>query len=352
MLNVLKLGKEYTKSQLAEELGVQEILENFGGIAETKNFVLLFITMDKTHDAELPMRLEDMPRLDRYNHNYPYLDVFDMEQRTFNWDSPVGMNIESPIIQQFVKKKKSWFLFVRKYYQRWANDNNPNLNFFYCGEIEYHSHKKGTAYPVHIISTLKEVLDNPASGLKQIYNWRPKNYKIRLDEFRKLENLKMNLCEKFSSQQEGNRLEFKETFFGNKERGENDTIKDNCLKTICGFLNRSGGNLIIGVRDEEEHGIHNITGVEFDVNYISDNDYLDRLQNSIRFALDDGGIINQHIKVELSKCKNGKQICVIEVQQLPNSHHSELYGDIYVRQNATTPKLSRKKHVEWLKNRK
>ena len=106
------------------------------------------------------------------------------------------------------------------------------------------------------------------------------------------------------------------------------------------------------MRDEEKDGMHNITGVEFDANHTSDNDYLDRLQSSIRSALDDGEIINQHIKVELSKCKNGKKICVIEVKQLPNNHHSELYGDIYVRQNATTPKLSKRKHAEWLKNRK
>lgn len=310
------------------------------------------MTMDKTFDAELPKPLDKMTRQERYNHNFPYLDVFDMEENTFNWDSPENMNISSPMIKNFVEKKTPWYLFVRMYHQRWDNDNNPNKYFFYIGEIEYLSHRKGTEFPVHIISNIVEQINKPIRELKDIYEWRPKNYKIRLQEFKNLEDSMINKCSQLASQQEGNRLEFKETFFGNKQKGSKDEIKYSCLKTICGFLNRSGGSLVIGIRDEEENGIHKITGIDFDVNYENDNDYIDRLQASIRSNLDDGGIINQHIKIKIHKSNKNIKICEIIVNALPYRHYSELNGEIYVRQNATTPKISTKKRKEWINNRK
>ena len=74
MLKKLTLGREYEKTMIAKELEIPEILDNYGGIAETKKFTLLFITMDKTFDAELPKPLNEMTRLERYNHNFPYLE--------------------------------------------------------------------------------------------------------------------------------------------------------------------------------------------------------------------------------------------------------------------------------------
>ena len=351
MLNKLTLGREYQKTEIAKELEIPEILDNYGGIAETKKFTLLFITMDKTFDAELPKPLNEMTRLERYNHNFPYLDIFDMEENTFNWDSPENMNISSPMIKKFTEKSSPWYLFVRMYHQRWDNDNNPNKHFFYLGKIDYQTIRKGTEFPVHIISNILEPIHNPTKELKSIFEWKPKNYHIRLQEFKNLEEMTINKCNHLASQQEGNRLEFKETFFGNREKGAKDEIKYSCLKTICGFLNRSGGSLVIGVRDEEDQGIHNITGIDFDINYDNDNDYMDRLQASIRATLDDGGIINQHIKIKIHKSNKNIKICEIIVKKLPSKHHSTLNGEIYVRQNATTPKISKNKHKEWIDDR-
>ena len=115
------------------------------------------------------------------------------------------------------------------------------------------------------------------------------------------------------------------------------------LKTIVGFLNTKGGNLVIGVSDN-----HEIIGL--------DKDKFKNIDEWQRFFKDkvnakiQGSYLETFIHPRLIKIKN-KDIAIIECQKLTNDKTAYLDDKVYIRQTASTKELTTKETVEWIKNR-
>ena len=138
------------------------------------------------------------------------------------------------------------------------------------------------------------------------------------------------------------KVEFKETLSKNT-RSDNPNKRDknlhnSVLKNIVGFLNKSGGQLFIGVADDGE-----IKGIESDF-YKSDDDY----------KLTLGNLVNKHIGAKESKyiefnihTIHDKKVCVITCKG--SSQPVYLDGDFYIRVDPACIKLSSKEANEYIK---
>ena len=132
--------------------------------------------------------------------------------------------------------------------------------------------------------------------------------------------------------------EFKQTMRRNIRTSRNDKeIEKSVLKTIAGFLNSSGGHLIIGVTDD---------GVT--VGLIQDGfDSIDKFQlhfNNIQRQLSSGH--NGHIVVHTPEI-NGKQIFVVECDKA----NMEVYlnEEFYIRRGPSTVKLPVPEAVDYIR---
>lgn len=115
------------------------------------------------------------------------------------------------------------------------------------------------------------------------------------------------------------------------------------LKTIAGFLNTKGGNLIIGVSDN-----HEIVGL--------DKDKFKNLDEWQRFFKDKvnskipGSFLETFIHPRLIK-KDNKDIAIIECEKLDYDKTAYLDDKVFIRQTASTKELTSKEAIEWIKNR-
>lgn len=102
---------------------------------------------------------------------------------------------------------------------------------------------------------------------------------------------------------ESSHLEFKSTLRWDLRAGKtNQAVERASLKTLCAFLNATGGTLIIGVRDDGS-----IEGIESD-RLLNDDRFLLHLWTLIRTCL--GRDVSPYIQTSLEKI-NEKTICVI-----------------------------------------
>ena len=135
------------------------------------------------------------------------------------------------------------------------------------------------------------------------------------------------------------KVEFKETLSKNLHtNGKDKNLQISVLKNIVGFLNKSGGQLLIGVADNGE-----IKGIEEDF-YKSDDNYKLRLSNLIneRIGLKETSYIDLHIHTVRSK-----KICLINCSKARNPAY--LDGDFYVRTDPECRKLSAKEATEYIR---
>lgn len=124
---------------------------------------------------------------------------------------------------------------------------------------------------------------------------------------------------------------------------KDDRMLHDVLKTIVGFLNTKGGNLLIGVSDDKK-----IIGLEEDKfkNLDEWQRYLkDQINHKIGNSFLENFIHPRFIK------KENKDIAIIECDQLPKDKTAFLEDTVYVRQTASTKKLSPKETLEWRENR-
>jgi CBS domain-containing protein len=109
---------------------------------------------------------------------------------------------------------------------------------------------------------------------------------------------------------ESQHLEFKSSFRYCHIRKEIDPeLEFNCLKTICAFLNASGGDLIIGISDR-----NGVVGIEADYKSIK-NLNRDGFQNYLinQIASKIGNIYLNHIEIFFHKVQR-KEICRVHVE--------------------------------------
>lgn len=124
---------------------------------------------------------------------------------------------------------------------------------------------------------------------------------------------------------------------------KDERMVNDVLKTIVGFLNTKGGTLLIGVSDDKK-----LVGLEKDKfkNLDEWQRYLkDQINNKIG-----NGFLENFIHPSFIK-KDDKDIAVITCDQLPKDKTAFLEDSVYVRQTASTKKLSSKEALEWKENR-
>jgi hypothetical protein len=108
---------------------------------------------------------------------------------------------------------------------------------------------------------------------------------------------------------EGCDLEYKSTFRWDLKAGKtNNAVERASLKTITGFLNSSGGILLIGVRDDGS-----IEGIESD-RFVNDDKFLLHLWTLIRTSL--GRDVSPYIQTILEKIDE-KTVCIVKCTRSP-----------------------------------
>jgi len=163
-LEILQLGKEYKRT----EIGMVLNEENLGreGIYYSKehNITILFTDLEKGKDS------------------IKYNDFF--ENDYFHWDSQTIQHINTPRIQEIVKKERDVILFCR-IYQKIKSKTQP---YIYCGRLVYEEYEADTANPVHIIFRSEDYADDGFEGteIRNIWNWQSGKKTTNIDKSKKL----------------------------------------------------------------------------------------------------------------------------------------------------------------------
>lgn len=146
-------------------------------------------------------------------------------------------------------------------------------------------------------------------------------------------------------QGESETLELKSTMRKNLKSGKNGKeIEIAWLKGVVGFMNTSGGILLIGVNDDGE-----ILGID-----------ADEFENEDKILLHFKNLLSQHIGLEFSNFINliidkidGKTILVIECERAerPAFLHNKNEESFYIRSGPASVNLSISKVIKYIQNR-
>ena len=179
---------------------------------------------------------------------------------------------------------------------------------------------------------------NPASiALEYInkINKEKNNSKISLED--EIKNLIKN--------KETETVEFKETFSRDiKTQAKLLALEQVCFKTVAGFLNSKGGDLIIGVSDN-----YNIVGIDEEVKKFHKDKtdiFLQYFGNKIKAIF--GAQIYPFLNWEIINVDNKN---IFRVICKPSDKEFYLNNEFYARTNPRTDKLEGKELVEYIKNR-
>jgi hypothetical protein len=144
---------------------------------------------------------------------------------------------------------------------------------------------------------------------------------------------------------ESRTVEFKETFSFNTHTKNKDTeIEKSSLKNISGFLNSTGGKLIIGVSDSQK-----ISGIENEVNKLHSGSF-------DKFLLHFKNNIEAHIGLEFSDYMDYDimpidDVNLLLVTCLESPKPCFLFKkDLYVRTNPSCDKLEGEKALNYIQN--
>ena len=152
----LVLGNEYTKKKLATIFNESNIEFVSSGISYQEAGIFLW------------------PNLEQNFQNFRYNNVFDLERGTYEWDSQDTQDIDHPKIQELVNNQVPCLLFARM---------KPDRPYVYCGLITYREYLKHTHNPVHLSFNLLEIDDDPTKPLQDLYEWKPKDWKFKRNEW-------------------------------------------------------------------------------------------------------------------------------------------------------------------------
>ena len=154
-------------------------------------------------------------------------------------------------------------------------------------------------------------------------------------------------------QGENSSCELKETLrFCLKEQMKMDYVEESVLKTIAAFLNTSGGDLFIGVNDDEE-----IMGLDKDYQTFREKDqnkdgFYKHLDNLIGKTFTNSIYPLLHIKIYE---KDGLDFCRINVKpKLGNGVFVTFKGveHFFIRRTGSTKSLTKKETIDYINNRK
>lgn len=178
-------------------------------------------------------------------------------------------------------------------------------------------------------------------SLSQLYlNW--------LKKFGHIDLTKKDLIKKMLTQGENKKIEFKKSLRWDYEKNEfNKELEKSVLKTIAGFLNAEGGNIIIGVTDKKE-----IVGLGKDYLTLpkkNKDGFENYMTQIIRSNI--GSQSLRLISADFSKLEN-KDICSVRVKPSEDPVFSKINGDeeFFVRVGNSTASLSISEAVSYIKN--
>ena len=165
--NVLELGQQYSKSELADLLNERNLAKVREGVFSCKNSrsYLLFVDLEKTGKK---------PR-------FHFDDYF--QEDFFHWDSQTTQHINSPKIQDVVTGRLTTYLFVRVR----QKERSKTLPFVFCGRLTFDEHEEATSKPAHLIFQNIDFDDHTENeDLLEIYRWKPskvgKGTKTKVDK--------------------------------------------------------------------------------------------------------------------------------------------------------------------------
>jgi len=186
---------------------------------------------------------------------------------------------------------------------------------------------------VEIISPLEHALLNG----REIKGFLPNNYDYRDGDINYKRVIKRG---------ENEEIEFKSSVrWDYKQNRINKEIYKSILKTIAGFLNTSGGKLLIGVDDGG-----NILGLEKDINTLKKKDkdgYTLLLTNLISDYI--GKEFNFYTRIEFPKI-DGKDICLITIEK-SNKAAYVIYDNkhkFFIRAQNSTQELDTKEAIDYI----
>ena len=154
--------------------------------------------------------------------------------------------------------------------------------------------------PIHYNQDIVEIYKNCLNATSTVFDFLS-YFSVAKDDVQQLTDL--------LKQGESVRLEFKSTFRWDIKSGKtNSAVERASLKTIAGFLNSSGGTLLIGVRDDGS-----IEGIESD-RFANEDKFLLHLWTLIRTSL--GRDVSPYIQTLIEKQDN-KTVCLVTCTKSP-----------------------------------
>ena len=172
------------------------------------------------------------------------------------------------------------------------------------------------------------------------------------DRNRRIKRLTAELAkdvEALIAQGESQYVEFKSSFrWDFKENRINKSLESPVLKTLAGFLNASGGTLLIGVDDN-----CSIVGLEKDYQTLRKKNR-DGFEQVIIAAVATklGGDLAPFVQV-VFHCVSTHEICRIIVSPAPRPVYLDIDGSpkFFLRSGATTRDLNVREGIEWITTR-
>ncbi len=206
--------------------------------------------------------------------------------------------------------------FISYTYQKMSNEQKAAL------QVLSASHQSGILLPAMLIKSvispseyaLSAMANQKGAALAETQTpwWKQpgerffKIYREALDvmeflDFFRTPGKQMSVINTLISQGEGETIEFKSTLrWDLRQNKKNPAIEHAVLKTICAFLNSSGGDLLIGVADDGA-----IAGIEAD-NFANTDKFLLHLWTLIKTSI--GKDASDYIATSLEKI-NTKTVC-------------------------------------------
>jgi hypothetical protein len=214
------------------------------------------------------------------------------------------------------------------------------LNFFLDIERVYKSVTM-TKFLSFEIFSLFIIIVVELLGLTQLYLlWYRKFGRVKIS--------KKLLLNKMLISGEGKKIEFKKSMRWDYDKNEfNKELEKSILKTVAGFLNAEGGNLVIGVSDKKE-----IEGLGKDYQTLPKKDrdgFENYLTQIVRANIGSPNL--RLININFTNIEE-KDVCFIKVKPSESPVFTKINGseEFFVRVGNSTASLSISESVNYIKN--
>lgn len=163
------------------------------------------------------------------------------------------------------------------------------------------------------------------------------------------------LVESLLTQDEGEQLEFKETLrYDLQLKKRNEVLEKVIAKTICAFMNQTGGSLLIGAADSKDsRGRHITSGLENDIATLARKDadgFLNELHNILKNYL--GSTVSVLVKAEIL-IYNEKMFCLVKAPpaEEPVFLLDKGLHEYYVRSGSASDQFDPRRTLEHVRDR-